>query len=583
MRKWLALLLASLMLLGLVACGGNGNENSSAADSAATSSEGSVGESSTPVGDSSTPDSSTPDTSVSDSTDSGSSTPVSSDVQIITPSRDRTTNTTSDTGTTTTTTRPAPDSLSYSTENESPVTYDTSILYNEMHSESDDEAAALKKTVLNATDAVKPSTSGTTYYVSYKGNDKNDGKSKATAWRTTKRVGEAVKQLKSGDVVLFERGGVYRGTMMAVSGLKIGAYGSGSKPQLYAGPCNVAQEYLWQQTKYKNVWKLSVKGISDIGNVVFDHGKVCASTTRMMKENLVTDSSKNPRDFYYYHNVTAGYVYMYYSKGNPGAAFDSIELCPKDTIISAATAETNIKNVVVDNLCLRYSGAFGVAFRSCSNITVTNCEVGYIGGSLQNASTRYGNGIELNGKVNGATIKNNWIYQCYDAGYTHQCGGDEIGIRVDANLIEYCNYNIEFFLSTTGRIEAVFENNILRFAGYGFGTKNRYGSNDSCVGNVTGTKLPTDSAGSVFRNNIFDTSLRALVMVSHTDGVNGPKFEGNTYIQWNDTNSASFNLFNKSVSSNPVSFAQKVTDEKSLKDAIAKVDSTATVVFYKKK
>ncbi len=557
MRKWLAILLSLLMLFTLVACGGNGGDVESGSSSAPVSSEDGVGESSTPVEDEQ---------------------PVSSTAGASTTTAGRTRSTTA--GKTTTTTKPA---FEYTTANEKPVTDDISIRYNEMHSASDAQAASMKKAVLNAKDTVKPSTSGTTYYVSYKGDDKNDGKSPAKAWRTTARVGEAVRQFKSGDVVLFERGGVYRGAMQVVSGMKVGAYGSGPKPQLYAGPCNVADAKYWEKTKYDNVWKLNVAGVKDIGNIVFDHGKVCASTTRMFKEFLVTDAKYKPQDFYYYHNVNKGYVYMYYSKGNPGAAFTSIELCPHEVIVNDYAPDKFIKDVVVDNLCLRYAGGFGVQFGSCSNITVTNCEIGYIGGSLQNASGRYGNGIELNGDVNGATVKNNWIYQCYDAGYTHQCGGDEIGIRVDANLIEYCNYNVEFFLQRDGRIEAVFENNILRFAGYGFGTKNRYGSSDDYVGNVSGSKSPTESAGSVFRNNIFDTSLRALVMVSHADGVKGPKFEGNTYIQWNDTKSAAFNLFDKTVNTYPAPSAQKVTDEKSLKDAIAKIDSTAKVVFYEKK
>ena len=552
MRKWLALLLAALMLCTLIACD-NGEVSS---DPVSDNSEGeSVVESEETT------------TTVELTTTSG---------------RSRTTTTT--TGKTEKTTKAA---FEYDTANEKPVTEDISIRYNEMHSESDAQAEAMKKNVLNAKDEVGPATNGTTYYVSYKGNDQNDGTSPAKAWRTTARVGQATEQFKSGDVVLFERGGVYRGSMRVVSGMKVGAYGSGPKPQLYAGPQNVADASLWKQTKYENVWEMNVSGLKDIGNIVFNHGEVCASTTRMFKEFLITDVAKyKPQDFYYYHNANEGYLYMYYSKGNPGEDFDSIELCPGSTIITKADGgKREVKDVVIDNLCLRYSGTFGVTAPNCTNVTVTNCEIGYIGGSLQTPSVRYGNGIEFNGEVHGVEVRNNWIYQCYDAGYTHQCGGVEENVHVDANLIEYCNYNIEYFLQAPGNMHnMIIENNILRFAGYGFGTKNRLGSSDAYVGNISGNKKPQDCKGAKVRNNIIDTSYNQLVMEGYTDGVSGPIYEGNTWIQWNDAKSGAFNLFDSTKNSYSPDTLLPATDQATFEASIAKVDkSPKAVIFYEKK
>jgi hypothetical protein len=549
MRKLLAIFLAGLMLFGLLACGSDGTTSAPESQTTTTA------------------------TTVTTGGDVGGETNTTAGRKPTT------------TGETEKTTKPA---FTIDTSNEKPVTSNISTNYNEMHSQSDAQANAMRNKVLNAKDEVKASATGKTYYVSYKGSDSNDGTSPAKAWRTTKRVGEAVKQFKAGDVVLFERGGVYRGSMQYVSGMKVGAYGTGAKPQLYAGPCNIADAKYWEETKYENVWKLDVSGLDDIGNIVFDHGKVCASTTRMFKEFLITESKYKPQDFYYYHNVSQGYVYMYYSKGNPGEDFASIELCPKTTVVTlyVPSGKRVAKDVVIDNLCIRYSGAFGITGgHDTTNITITNCEIGYIGGSLQNVSVRYGNGIELNGVVHGAEIRNNWIYQCYDAGYTHQCGGIEENIHVDANLIEYCHYNIEFFLQSEGHMNnMVIENNILRFAGYGFGSKNRYGSGIEYGAHISGSKSPTGHKGSIVRNNIFDTSLVQLVMISHADGKDGPKFEGNTWIQWNDKTSASVNLFNKNVNSDTVPTRLAVTDLASLKAGIAKIDSNPkAVIFYEKK
>ena len=548
MRKLLALLLAALMLCTLIACDNGGTSSDPVSSEVVSENESEV-----------------------------LSAPESTPELTTTSGRSRTTTTT--TGKTEKTTKPA---FEFNTANEKPVTEDISIRYNEMHSESDAQAAAMKKKVLEAKDEVGPATNGTTYYVSYKGNDKNDGTSPAKAWRTTQRVYEAQSQFKSGDVVLFERGGVYRGTMRYVSGMKIGAYGTGSKPQLLAGPRDVADPSLWKQTKYENVWEINVSGLKDIGNIVFNHGEVCASTTRMFEKHLVTDVKKS-QDFYYYHNAAKGYLYMYYSKGNPGAAFDSIELCPGSTIITKADGgKREVKDVVIDNLCLRYSGTFGVTAPNCTNITVTNCEIGYIGGSLQNPRVRYGNGIEFNGEVHGVEVRNNWIYQCYDAGYTHQCGGVEENVHVDANLIEYCNYNIEYFLQAPGNMHnMIIENNILRFAGYGFGTKNRFGSSDEYVGNISGNKKPEDCKGAYVRNNIIDTSFNQLVMEAYQDGVNGPIYEGNTWIQWNDTKSAAFNPFDKSkTGTSPAETKLSCANQKAFEESIAKVDKKATVIFY---
>ncbi len=385
-------------------------------------------------------------------------------------------------------------------------------------------------------------------------------------------------RFSTGDVVLFERGAVYRGNIPMVSGVSYGAYGVGAKPAIYGSPRNYADPSLWEKTDCEHVWKLNVgTDLDDIGNIVFDHGKACASDGKQLKNKLTTD-------FQFHHDAVHGYVYLCLSEGNPGELYGDIEVCPKEHIIGPSAKNGAVSNVKIDNLCIKYGGAHGIVFSVAENITVTNCEIGYIGGSLQNASGRYGNGIELNGDVNGVTVKNNWIYQCYDAGYTHQCGGDEIGIRVDANLIEYCNYNVEFFLQRDGRIEAVFENNILRFAGYGFGTNNRIGSNDSAVAAICYWRKKIPSKNVVIRNNILDTSYRFLLVSAYVNDQREMALvvKGNTWIQHDGPKSAVALQVDTDVSGwyNHQQYELPSDGIDKMKDSVAKVDTAPVKVLY---
>ncbi|RYF96513.1 MAG: DNRLRE domain-containing protein, partial [Chitinophagaceae bacterium] len=84
---------------------------------------------------------------------------------------------------------------------------------------------------------VKPA--NRTYYVdAQKGNDKADGRSPGTAWKTLKKV-ESVF-LQQGDRVLFKRGGIFKGSLFvkvipSSSGItKIGTYGKGERPRFDA-------------------------------------------------------------------------------------------------------------------------------------------------------------------------------------------------------------------------------------------------------------------------------------------------------------------------------------------------------------
>ncbi|MCB0794164.1 MAG: right-handed parallel beta-helix repeat-containing protein [Flavobacteriales bacterium] len=103
------------------------------------------------------------------------------------------------------------------------------------------------------------SASATTYYVSPTGNDANSGTSTAQAWRTIARVNQSANQMQPGDRVLFQKGGVYRGTIdvlnsgTAGSVIEYGAYGSGVDPMI-SGSVELTG---WTQHS-GNIWKASL-------------------------------------------------------------------------------------------------------------------------------------------------------------------------------------------------------------------------------------------------------------------------------------------------------------------------------------
>ena len=155
----------------------------------------------------------------------------------------------------------------------------------EFTSEYDGVANELRNTILNLSDT--PVKTERVYYVSYNGNDNNDGLTKETAWATT----ACMDLISENSTVLFERGGVYRGSFTLKSNVFYGAYGEGPKPCIYGSLRNYADESLWE--KYSdNIWKITIEDSEDIGSIIFDHGlisaiKIIDVTDKPLEEKLI--------------------------------------------------------------------------------------------------------------------------------------------------------------------------------------------------------------------------------------------------------------------------------------------------------
>ncbi len=440
-----------------------------------------------------------------------------------------------------------------------------------------------KQSILNARDAV--SITGTTYYVSNAGNDDADGTTPETAWATLAKVTAA--PLQAGDGVRFRRGDTFRGCVITRPGVTYCAYGEGDKPRLYSWDKNLAESAsLWELVDAEHhIWRLT-EPILDCGTLVFNEGEyhsrklipsyiggkfvcrddesrdfdVAAEMTQDLDifcaytERTTTVPSKG-QDFPIpvIDDKSFGELYLRCDRGNPAEVFDSIEAAVKRNMLRVG----DNRNVRIDNLCLKYIGAHAVsAGGHCVGLHVTNCEIGWIGGTIQHymgtdpnypqgvrgSVTRYGNGVEIYGGCEDYLVKDNYIYQCYDAGITHQFTSTPervrrmVNVRYLDNLVEYCVYSIEYFLEKLcGDTESymddiVIAGNVLRYSGYGWGQQRH---NTHTPAHIKGWSYENTASHYVIYDNVFDRAAYRMVHLVAKYPESLPVMSGNTYIQQN--------------------------------------------------
>ena len=335
------------------------------------------------------------------------------------------------------------------------------------------------------------------YYLSERtGRDDADGRTPGSAWRTIARLNK--EALASGSYVLFERGGLYRGSVRARDGVTYAACGEGPKPRIYGSPENGADPAKWMRTENPRVWAYQI-GHDDVGALVFDGG-AALSTKIVIRTDKNTGAKFNKFtgrpfnsyrdldcDLHFWHDYYkdgTGKVYLY-SERNPGERFKSIEFNVKTSGFRVGGAH----DVTIDNFTVGYVGVHGVSAGTCRNLTVKNCEFCWIGGSIQaegiygrDYPTRLGNAVEIYGGCDGYVVKDCYIWQVYDAGVTHQLNiprkagmkrFDQRNVVYSGNVMEKCNYSIEYFLTAQDGNPSLMENilfegNLMFDAGCGF-------------------------------------------------------------------------------------------------------------------
>ena len=325
------------------------------------------------------------------------------------------------------------------------------------------------ESILNSKSEWTVAEGGTVWYFSNQsGLNTNDGKSAEKPLKTIAKLHRMQEggQIKAGDVVLFKRGDEWHEKLSTLEGVTYSAYGEGAKPRILASIEADTPQH-WKETDVPGVYyyRTELVASKDVGQIIFNEGAaygfriiIDPKTSIMMltgSDNNVSngisywkhDDTRRyegyktlaeyaadipEADLLYYHDYDESRLYLYSRNGNPGDLFDSIELA------THGHGVTGRSNVVIDNLCIKYTGSHGVGAGTCENLTIRNCEIGWIGGSIQNPSNRtsvvrFGNGVEIYGGADGYYVYNNYIYQCFDCGPTVQWSG---GLSQGETLVE---------------------------------------------------------------------------------------------------------------------------------------------------
>ena len=406
--------------------------------------------------------------------------------------------------------------------------------------------------IRNTVSEVVPADGSTAYYVSNNGNSSNDGLSKKTPLATLTDVNRL--KLKPGDVVYFECGSIWRGQLKStVDGVTYTSYGDGDKPRIYSSPENGADEAKWREVA-EHIYECQISLQWDVGGIVFNEGEYWGikkipvdDGNGVMVDNATREKFYGYEDlkanFDFYHDVyNTGRLYLYYDAGNPGEAFESIEFN-----VRTNTILTTADNVTFDNLCVKYCGGCGIAKDTHSTgLHITNCEIGWIGGSIMIAgeATRYGNGIQIWGSAYDFLVDNCYFYQVYDAAMTWQwcskikpCVSKADGVAFRNNVMDYCNYSIEYFFSE-GNVEDCYMKNIdfsdnhMWFAGQGFCAQ-RPDISAAHIKSWTHVNNIASDGYFVIKDNIFAFSTVNLTETYSKAGAS-PKYSDNVYIQYAD-------------------------------------------------
>jgi hypothetical protein len=356
-----------------------------------------------------------------------------------------------------------------------------------------------------------------TYYVdASRPNDNGNGWSPATAWKTIDKVNAA--NLLPGDVVLFRRGEVFRGTLIPRNGnstshIRYGAYGSGPKPRLY-GSINKSGIRNWKSAGY-NLWK-TTKVRTVTGDAAVDAGNLIFNSEQSVGWKVPTRNELNSQGKFWSdpdHSNNKAELIMY-SVGNPGSQYSNIEIALRGNVIN----QDGRSYIIYENLDLRYAGSHGIAGSNAHHTIARSCDFSYIGGSYLSGTTRYGNGVEYYNGANDNLVERCYFNQIYDVAMTAQGKGNyqAYNLYFNNNIVTNCEQSFEFWVKGDGASahDIYFMNNTCSYAGMGWSHAQRPDPN--------GTHLLFWGSSAPFynlhiRNNIFYLAANSGIFESRKD------------------------------------------------------------------
>jgi len=363
-----------------------------------------------------------------------------------------------------------------------------------------------------------------------------------------------IRRLSPGDSVLFQRGDMWRGTLLVPwSGspgnpITFGAYGSGPDPILTGSDDLTNGAYSWQRSsKGKNEYYCAFARLEPPDTIWLDGTNVTKGAAGSLADHQWDWADDDSLGF--------STVYLRDDSGDPGASGVLVESAARDYIIYA----TGMHDLVFENLelCDTDNGINGfgaMTFHACTDITIRGCTIHDI---VAHGIRFLGTGsahhtIERNVLYNAlpvydypcliglyqtdtATISKNTIYNALGleaVGVTIQGGSTHI--TIEENEIRNCNgdhvYLRDFASGNTVRYNYIHD-------GTGVGVMLRQGANDNDVyGNlileIRNCIGLSDVDGSVANLNICNNTCRNETSASY-DGLSIDGKHSNIRIQNN--------------------------------------------------
>jgi len=198
-----------------------------------------------------------------------------------------------------------------------------------------------------------------TYYVDPAGNNRNDGLSPQSAWRTLLKVG--ISTFQPGDVILFKRDAVWNEWLTPPSSgasgnpIKFDAYGNGQPPE-FTGYYATSNSQ-WTNTA-GNVWQIALSATQPISQLNFVRFGTKWGNSQSTESGLAHD-----RDWFY--DPVAQNLYVWAASGNPVTHFGSVT-----PIILSGQAVININgvsNIEIQHIKLDWYDGYGVQVQGASD------------------------------------------------------------------------------------------------------------------------------------------------------------------------------------------------------------------------
>lgn len=239
---------------------------------------------------------------------------------------------------------------------------------------------------------------------------------------------------------------------------------------------------------------------SNVGIMIFNGGTLFGT------KKFDISSVKSQGDFY--DDSQNGAVILY-SIINPAYYYKSIEIGFDQTIVKLHGSSY----LRFENLWISQGGHLGFGISNSDHTEIKNCDISYIGGSIQAGTTRWGNGITLWDSTSDIVVENNKLWEIYDTAITTQ-GTGIAQVRNHTyrnNVVWNSEFGFEFWHRPAETVmdNIIFENNTIVDSGKGWGHNQR--PNDKNGRAIIIWHFPASKSQIFLQNNLMVNATESLI------------------------------------------------------------------------